>query len=104
MAVRLDATVTVIIAVAEYIPTQPKVPLSLLRLRLHTGAKHQLRAHLAQALRSKWTFECGPGCCLRGASVSDRPDGRPRRDSPHPRRCVVLEPALAAAARHQGGS
>ncbi|KAM5537313.1 hypothetical protein V8D89_009043 [Ganoderma adspersum] len=41
-------------AVTEYevLATSPKIPLSLLRLRLHTGLKHQLRAHLAQALRT----------------------------------------------------
>ncbi|PIL26223.1 hypothetical protein GSI_11978 [Ganoderma sinense ZZ0214-1] len=41
-------------AVTEYevLATSPKVPLSLLRLHLHTGLKHQLRAHLAQALRA----------------------------------------------------
>lgn len=28
------------------------MPLSLLKLRLHTGLKHQLRVHLAQVLKS----------------------------------------------------
>ncbi|TBU55702.1 pseudouridine synthase [Dichomitus squalens] len=36
----------------EVLASSPKVPLSLLRLRLHTGVKHQLRVHLAQALRT----------------------------------------------------
>ena len=36
---------------------QSKVPLSLLRLRLHTGLKHQLRVHLAQYLRSEWSLD-----------------------------------------------
>ncbi|KAI1795407.1 pseudouridine synthase [Ganoderma leucocontextum] len=41
-------------AVSEYevLASSPKLPLSLLRLRLHTGLKHQLRVHLAQALRT----------------------------------------------------
>ncbi|KAI0705981.1 pseudouridine synthase [Cerioporus squamosus] len=39
-------------AVSEYevVASSPKVPLSLLRLHLHTGLKHQLRVHLAQHL------------------------------------------------------
>lgn len=32
--------------------TKPHLPLSLLRLRLLTGHKHQLRVHLAQVLKS----------------------------------------------------
>ncbi|EGO02906.1 hypothetical protein SERLA73DRAFT_165833 [Serpula lacrymans var. lacrymans S7.3] len=36
----------------ELIGHSPEAPLSLLRLRLHTGLKHQLRVHLAHALRT----------------------------------------------------
>ena len=35
------------------LPLQPKVPLSLIRLELSTGFKHQLRVQLSQYLRSK---------------------------------------------------
>jgi hypothetical protein len=33
--------------------SQPKVPLTLLRLNLLTGHKHQLRIHLAECLEGK---------------------------------------------------
>ncbi|KAI6021478.1 pseudouridine synthase, partial [Pisolithus microcarpus] len=36
----------------EWVASSPKVPLSLLRLTLHTGLKHQLRVHLAHSLQS----------------------------------------------------
>ncbi|RPD53643.1 pseudouridine synthase [Lentinus tigrinus ALCF2SS1-7] len=41
-------------AISEYevVASSTKVPLSLLRLQLHTGLKHQLRVHLAQYLRT----------------------------------------------------
>ena len=41
---------------------QKKVPLSLLRLTLYTGLKHQLRVHLAHSLHSM---------CLRFRSFSE---------------------------------
>ncbi|KAH7882719.1 pseudouridine synthase [Phlebopus sp. FC_14] len=36
----------------ELIASSPKAPLSLLRLTLHTGLKHQLRVHLAHSLHT----------------------------------------------------
>ncbi|KIK27652.1 hypothetical protein PISMIDRAFT_164361 [Pisolithus microcarpus 441] len=36
----------------EWVASSPKVPLSLLRLTLHTGLKHQLRVHLAHSLQT----------------------------------------------------
>ncbi|KAI6040264.1 pseudouridine synthase [Pisolithus marmoratus] len=36
----------------ELVASSRKVPLSLLRLTLHTGLKHQLRVHLAQSLHT----------------------------------------------------
>ncbi len=48
---------------------QSKAPLSLLRLHLHTGLKHQLRVHLAQHLLSK----CARYPCQRLHNGSLRP-------------------------------
>ncbi|KAH0834154.1 pseudouridine synthase [Lanmaoa asiatica] len=36
----------------ELVASSPKAPLSLLKLTLHTGLKHQLRVHLAHSLRA----------------------------------------------------
>ncbi|KIK93591.1 hypothetical protein PAXRUDRAFT_828804 [Paxillus rubicundulus Ve08.2h10] len=36
----------------ELIASSPRVPLSLLRVKLHTGLKHQLRVHLAHSLHT----------------------------------------------------
>ncbi|EPQ55655.1 pseudouridine synthase [Gloeophyllum trabeum ATCC 11539] len=36
----------------ELVASAEKAPISLLRLRLHTGLKHQLRVHLAQVLQA----------------------------------------------------
>ncbi|CAK5264652.1 unnamed protein product [Mycena citricolor] len=36
----------------EVVASSPRLPLTLLRLQLHTGHKHQLRVHLAHALKA----------------------------------------------------
>lgn len=37
---------------------QPNLPIALMRLKLHTGYKHQLRFHLANCLKGLSTFVC----------------------------------------------
>lgn len=46
--------------VAQTLAAQPIAPLSLVRLRLLTGHKHQLRIHLAKSLRGEWSTMCLP--------------------------------------------
>ena len=50
--------------ISSYTLTQPKAPLSLLKLTLHTGLKHQLRVHLAHSLHSTSRHLYVPGAQL----------------------------------------